>query len=98
MQTTIVQQKYEMFIKRRQSMPKVAKVVIEWKDDNMQYDYLISLDDYWVNDLPYPYRKTEIGNLTEEEIFYHAGNIQGLYDLISSNTEDFTILDIIDFY
>ena len=64
----------------------------------MQYDYLISLDDYWVNDLPYPYRKTEIGNLTEEEIFYHAGNIQGLYDLISSNTEDFTILDIIDFY
>ena len=98
MQTTIVQQKYEMFIKRRQSMPKVAKVVIEWKDDNMQYDYLISLDDYWVNDLPYPYRKTEIGNLTEEEIFYHAGNVQGLYDLISSNTEDFTILDIIDFY
>ena len=98
MQTTIVQQKYEMFIKRRQSIPKVAKVVIEWKDDNMQYDYLISLDDYWVNDLPYPYRKTEIGNLTEEEIFYHAGNIQGLYDLISSNTEDFTILDIIDFY
>ena len=49
-------------------MPKVAKVVIEWKDDYMQYDYLISLDDYWVNDLPYPYRKTEIGNLTEEEI------------------------------
>lgn len=97
MQTTIVQQKYDMFIKRHQSMPKVAKVVIEWKDDNMQHDYLISLDDYWVDDLPYPYRKTEIGNLTEEEIFYHADNIQGLYDLISSNAEDFKILDIIDF-
>ena len=51
MQTTIVQQKYDMFIKRHQSMPKVAKVVIEWKDDNMQHDYLISLDDYWVDDL-----------------------------------------------
>lgn len=98
MQTTIVQQKYDMFIKRRQSMPKVAKVVIEWKDDNMQHDYLISLDDYWVDDLPYPYRKTEIGNLTEEGIFYHVGNIQGLFNLISSNAEDFRILDIIDFY
>lgn len=48
--------------------------------------------------LPYPYRKTEIGNLTEEEIFFHAGNIQGLYDLIKSDNEDFRILDIIDFY
>ena len=66
MQTTIIQQKYDMFTKRHMSMPKVAKVVIEWKDDNMQHDYLISLDDNWVDDLPYPYRKTEIGNLTEE--------------------------------
>ena len=98
MQTTIVQQKYDMFIKRHISMPKVAKVVIEWKDDNMQHNYLISLDGNWVDDLPYPYRKTEIGNLTEEEIFYHVVNIQGLYDLISSNAEDFKILDIIDFY
>ena len=98
MQTTIVRQKYDMFIKRHQCMPKVAKVVIEWKNDNMQYDYLVSLDDYWADDLPCPYRKTEIGNLTEEEIFYHVGNIQGLYDLISLNAEDFRILDIIDFY
>ena len=79
-------------------MPKVAKVVIEWKDDNMQHEYLISPDVKWGDDLPYTYRKTEIGNLTEEEIFYHVDNIQGLYDLISSNAEDFKILDIIDFY
>lgn len=98
MQATIVQQKYDMFIKRHQSIPKVAKAVIEWKDDNLQHDYLISLDDYWVEALPYPYRKTEIGNLTEEDIFYHAGNIQGLFALINSNAEDFKILDIIDFY
>ena len=85
MQTKIVQQKYDIFIKRHQSIPKVAQVVIEWKDDNVQHNYLISLDDCWVDDLPYPYRKTEIGNLTEEEIFFHAGNIQGLYDLIKSD-------------
>lgn len=98
MQTKIVQQKYDIFIKRHQSIPKVAQVVIEWKDDNVQHNYLISLDDCWVDDLPYPYRKTGIGNLTEEEIFFHAGNIQGLYDLIKSDNEDFRILDIIDFY
>lgn len=79
-------------------MPKVAKIVIEWKDDNLQHEYLISLDNYWADDSPCPYRKTEIGNLTEEEIFYHAGNIQDLYALINSNAEDFEILDIIDFY
>lgn len=98
MQTTNVQQKYNAFIKKFQHKPKVVKAIIEWKDENLQHDYLISLDDCWVDVLPYPYRRTEIGNLTEEEIFYHAGNIQGLYNLINSNAEDFKILDIIDFY
>ena len=41
-------------------MPKVAKVVIEQKDDSQQHDYFISFDDYWVDGFPYPYRKTEI--------------------------------------
>ena len=97
MQTAIVQQKYDEFIKRYQHKPKVVKAVIEWKDDNRRHGYLISLDDYWGDVLPYPSRKTEIGYLTEEEIFYHAGNIQGLYALINSNAEDFKILDIIYF-
>lgn len=79
-------------------MPKVAEVIIEWNDDHQQNDYLISLDDYWVDDFPDSYRKTKIGSLTEEEIFYHAGSIQGLYALINSNVEDFKILDLIDFY
>ncbi|MCI7119894.1 MAG: hypothetical protein MR933_08955 [Prevotella sp.] len=79
-------------------MPKVAKVVIEWKDSHQQHDYLISLDDYWVDDFSYPYRNTKVGLLTEEEIFFHARNINGLYELIKSTTEDFNILDIIDFY
>lgn len=98
MHTSIIQQKYDAFIKYYKSIPKVAKVVIEWKDNYQQHEYLFSLDDYWIDDLPYPYRKTKTGSLTEEEIFYHVGNIQGLYALIKSNVEDFKILDVIDFY
>lgn len=39
-----------------------------------------------------------MGVLSEEDIFYHAGNIQGLYDLIESDREDFKILDVIDYF
>ena len=98
MQTTIIQQKYDAFIKKYHSMPKVVKVVIEWKDNYQQHDYLISLDDYWGDDLCYPYRETKAGLLPEDEIFFHAGNINGLYELINLNAEDFKILNIIDFY
>lgn len=98
MQTTIIQQKYEEFLKRYQSIPKIAKVVIEWKDNYQRHTYFISLDGYWVDDFSYPYRNTKAGLLTEEEIFYHAGSIYGLYELIHSNAEDFKILDVIDFY
>lgn len=98
MQTTICSDKYDAFVKCYKRIPKIVEVVIEWKDNKERHNYFISLDDYWVDDFPYPYRNTEIGILTEEEIFYHAGNIQGLYALINSNADDFKILDIIDFY
>jgi len=98
MQTTIIQQKYDVFIKSYQNPPKVAKVVIEWKDDKQQHNYLISLDDCWVDDCLISYRNTKIGHLKEEDIFYHTSNIQGLLDLATSTNEDFEILDVIDFY
>lgn len=98
MQTTNIQQKYKAFVRSYQSMPKVAKVVIEWNDNHQQHEFLISLDDYWIDEFSYPYRHTKVERLTEEDIFYHAGNIQGLYELVISNAEDFKIIDIIDFY
>lgn len=98
MHTTIIQQKYDAFVKKYQCLPKVVDVVIEWKDDHQQHNYFISLDDFWADDCPYPYRNTQIGRLSEEDIFYHAGSIHGLFDLIVSDCEDFNILDILDFY
>lgn len=98
MQTNKYSVKYDAFIKKYENTPKVAKVVIKWKDNKQQHDYLISLDDYWADDTPYKYRNTEMGVLSEENIFYHAGNIQGLYDLIESDREDFKVLDVIDYF
>ena len=98
MQITAIRQKHDAFIKRCKSMPKVVEVIIEWKDNRQQHDYLISLDDCWVDGSAYPYRNTKAGLITEEDIFYHAGSMKGLYDLITSNCEDFEILDVIDFY
>ena len=98
MQTTTIQQKYDAFIKRCKTMPKVVEVTIEWKDNHERHNYLISLDDCWADGSAYPYRNTKAGLLTEEDIFYHAGSMKGLYDLIASDGEDFKILDVIDFY
>lgn len=56
---TIIQQKYKAFVRSYQSMPKVAKVVIEWNDNHQQHEYLISLDDYWIDEFSYPYRHTK---------------------------------------
>lgn len=98
MQPTIILQKYDAFIRQYQKEPKVVKTTVEWQDDKHQHDYLISLDDYWADDFANSYRKTEIGFLNEEDIFYHAGNIQGLCNLIISDCEDFKVLDVIDFY
>lgn len=76
MQTDKYSVKYGAFIKKYKNTPKIARVIIEWKDNRQQHDYLISLDDYWADDTPYQYRNTEMGVLSEEDIFYHAGNIQ----------------------
>ena len=95
MQTINIKQKYNKFIKKYQKTPTVAKAVIEWKDDKQQHEYLLSIDNIWVDELAFPYRNTEIGVLSEEDIFYHAGDISGLCDLADSNGEDFKILDII---
>ena len=98
MQTDKYSVRYGAFIKKYKNTPKIARVIIEWKDNRQQHDYLISLDDYWADDTPYQYRNTEMGVLSEEDIFYHAGNIQGLYYLIESDREDFKILDVIDYF
>ena len=68
MQTINIQQKYKAFVRSYQSMPKVAKVVIEWNDNHQQHEFLISLDDYWIDEFSYPYRHTKVGRLTEEDI------------------------------
>lgn len=98
MQATIILQKYDAFINSYHRKPSVVKSIIEWKDNKQQHDHFISLDDYWGDDYINPYRNTGIGPLTEENIFYHAGNLQGLLDLATSNGEDFNIIEIIDFY
>lgn len=94
-----IRQKYQKFIESHKGIPpQVVLAEIEWKDTAEQNEYILSLDDVWVDDESYVFRDTDLGRLREDEIFFHLGSIGNLYRLLKKSTEDFTIKYIVDFY
>ena len=90
--------KYECFVTGNDGKrPTVAFAEIQWKDTGVKHRYMLSLDDIWVDDTATPFRSTELGYLREDDIFYHAGSVEGLCSL-AENPDEFIVNNIIDFY
>lgn len=94
-----VRQKYERFIERHNGVhPQVVLAAIEWKDSAEENEYMLSLNDIWIEDTPKLCYDTDSGRINEEEIFFHLGSIGNFYDMLEKSPEDFAINRVIDFY
>ena len=95
-----IKQMYDEFVADHDGKtPSVVEVEIQWKDTEETEECIMSLDDIYTDETDDDARETDIGILSEDDIFFHVESLENLCALFeNSDGEDFEITDIAGFY